>query len=146
MSYKIILADHTKIDSTYTSYSYNKLNGFLTFRIAHTSPVEIYNKFGDSELTKEIKIVHFIESTIIVTEADGSRHIETIMEQDPKVKIFRTYTTIQAIEKTGDEDDSWELTLSSNETPEPETILEIYEDDEPATETGGTANDESTSE
>lgn len=146
MSYKIILADHTKIDSTYVSYSYNKLNGFLTFRITHTSPVEIYNKFGDLELTKEIKIVHFIESTIIVTEADGSRHIETTVEQDPKVKIFKTYTSINAIEKADDGDDAWELTLSSNETPEPEIVLEIYEEDEPTAENGGAADDDSTAE
>lgn len=146
MSYKIILANGTICNSSSMTYSFNKLNGFLTFQVQPTNPVELYTKFGNPEVTKMIKVVHFIEKSVIVTEADGSRHIETIVEQDPKVKIFRTYTTIQAIEKTGDEDDSWELTLSSNETPEPEIVLEIYEEDKPTAEDGGTANDESPTE
>ena len=146
MSYKIILANGNVCDSSSMTYSFNKLNGFLTFQVQPTNPVELYTKFGNPEVTKMIKVVHFIEKSVIITEADGSRHIETIVEQDPKVKIFKTYTSIHAIEKTDDGDDSWELTLSSNETPEPEIVLEIYEEDESTAEDGGTADDESTVE
>lgn len=146
MSYKIILANGTISDSSLMTYSYNKLNGFLTFQVQPTNPIELYTKFGNPEVTKMIKVVHFIEKSVIITEADGSRHIETTVEQDPKVKIFKTYTSIHAIEKADDGDDAWELTLSSNETPEPETVLEIYEEDKPTAETGGTANDESPTE
>lgn len=146
MSYKIILANGNICDSSSMTYSFNKLNGFLTFQVQPTNPVELYTKFGNPEVTKMIKVVHFIEKSVIITEADGRRHIETTVEQDPKVKIFKTYTSIHAIEKTDDRDDSWELTLSSNETPEPEIVLEIYEKDEPTAENGGSADDDSTAE
>ena len=135
MSYKIILANGNVCDSSSMTYSFNKLNGFLTFRVQPTNPVELYTKFGNPEVTKMIKVVHFIEKSVIITEADGRRHIET---------TFKTYTSIHAIEKADDGDDAWELTLSSNETTEPDIVLEIYEEDKPTAEDGGAADDEST--
>ena len=145
MYYIVIMADGRKIRTSVASNSRSKILGFLTLRLEKTNPGLIYEQFSNSPITKTIKVVRFVDRVTIVTEADGSQHIETTWEQDPKVKIYHGYSDLFRIDKVDNEEDTWELTLTS-ETPEPEIVLEIYHDDEPSTETGGTADDESPTE
>lgn len=145
MKYIVILKDGHIFETEEASHSKTMGFGFLHIQLSQTNPLEIYQRFGNPDMLDPIKVVRFIDQVQIVTEADGSQHIETTWEQDPKVRLYHGYTTIQSIDRALQNDGTWLLTLIST-TPDPEIVLEIYHDDEPTAETGGAADDESTTE